>query len=282
MQLTKGAIGNLINRYRAVLKKCHLLNVFGSLAVAGMLVMGGAAAAGAATATAKILINGTDYTDTADINCTGAVDFGVYTNAATGTFTGKKLNVSTTPGELGGGNVGLWATSTSPESARSVINFGQTGTTESIDIEVTDNSSMEEISIGVWSSGGQEEVGGEINLSAETVTINGIYAQNTTTTTEYDQAVIDINAGKTYIDVTSGQPGRADAIVAMSQGIINIESDLYVNTQGGNGYAIVTRGDSTIAINTSGTHIVQMNGDINFNYDKKPLERELMQMLISR
>lgn len=278
MQLTKGAIGNLINRYRAVLKKCHLLNVFGSLAVAGMLVMGGAAAAGAATATAKILINGTDYTDTADINCTGAVDFGVYTNAATGTFTGKKLNVSTTPGELGGGNVGLWATSTSPESARSVINFGQTGTTESIDIEVTDNSSMEEISIGVWSSGGQKEVGGEINLSAETVTIKGhsnsgwiygIYAQNTTTTTEYDQAVIDINAGKTYIDVTSGQPGRADAIVAMSQGIINIESDLYVNTQGGNGYAIVTRGDSTIAINTSGTHIVQMNGDINFNYDKK-------------
>ncbi len=40
--LTKGAIGNLINRYRAVLDKCRLLNVFGSLAVAGMLVMGGA------------------------------------------------------------------------------------------------------------------------------------------------------------------------------------------------------------------------------------------------
>lgn len=48
MQLTKGAIGNLINRYRAVLKKCHLLNVFGSLAVAGMLVIGGAGAAWAA------------------------------------------------------------------------------------------------------------------------------------------------------------------------------------------------------------------------------------------
>lgn len=49
MQLTKGAIGNLINRYKAVLKKCHLMNTFGSLAVAGMLVMGGAAAAGAVT-----------------------------------------------------------------------------------------------------------------------------------------------------------------------------------------------------------------------------------------
>ena len=51
MQLTKGAIGNLINRYKAVLKKCHLMNTFGSLAVAGMLVMGGAAAAGAVTVT---------------------------------------------------------------------------------------------------------------------------------------------------------------------------------------------------------------------------------------
>lgn len=39
MTMSKGAVGNLINRYRAVLKKCHMLNVFGSLAVAGMLVM---------------------------------------------------------------------------------------------------------------------------------------------------------------------------------------------------------------------------------------------------
>lgn len=46
MQLTKGAIGNLINRYKAVLKKCHLMNTFGSLAVAGMLVMGGAGGRG--------------------------------------------------------------------------------------------------------------------------------------------------------------------------------------------------------------------------------------------
>lgn len=52
MQLTKGAIGNLINRYKAVLKKCHLLNVFGSLAVAGMLIMGGVGVAGATDYTA--------------------------------------------------------------------------------------------------------------------------------------------------------------------------------------------------------------------------------------
>ncbi len=40
MNLSKNAIGNLINRYKAVLKKCHLLNTFGSLAVAGMLAAG--------------------------------------------------------------------------------------------------------------------------------------------------------------------------------------------------------------------------------------------------
>ena len=50
MQLTKGAIGNLINRYKAVLKKCHLMNTFGSLAVAGMLIMGGAGVAVAESA----------------------------------------------------------------------------------------------------------------------------------------------------------------------------------------------------------------------------------------
>ena len=48
MKLSKGAYCNLINRYRAVLKKCHLLNTFGSLAVAAMLLMGGASAAQAA------------------------------------------------------------------------------------------------------------------------------------------------------------------------------------------------------------------------------------------
>ena len=61
--LTKGAIGNLVNRYRAVLKKCHLMNVFGSLAVAGMLVMGGAETAGAVNYTTVITGNEKAYTD---------------------------------------------------------------------------------------------------------------------------------------------------------------------------------------------------------------------------
>ena len=58
--LTKGAIGNLVNRYRAVLKKCNLINTFGSLAVASMLVLGGVGVANAAEST--ITLNGQNAT----------------------------------------------------------------------------------------------------------------------------------------------------------------------------------------------------------------------------
>ena len=61
MKQTKGAIGNLLNRYRAVLKKCHLLNTFGSLAVASMLVMGGV---GVAQANDKYPLDGVAHTIT--------------------------------------------------------------------------------------------------------------------------------------------------------------------------------------------------------------------------
>ncbi|WP_291448385.1 hypothetical protein, partial [Desulfovibrio sp.] len=50
--LTKGAIGNLVNKYRSVLKKCRLLNLFGSLALTGALTVGAAGMAGAAPASA--------------------------------------------------------------------------------------------------------------------------------------------------------------------------------------------------------------------------------------
>ena len=62
--LTKGAIGNLVNKYRAVLKKCGLLNIFGSLALAGALTVGAAGMAGAAAPDDPVTINTTtSYTN---------------------------------------------------------------------------------------------------------------------------------------------------------------------------------------------------------------------------
>ena len=40
MKLSKKAIGNLINKYRAVISKCRLVNALGTLAVAGVLLLG--------------------------------------------------------------------------------------------------------------------------------------------------------------------------------------------------------------------------------------------------
>ena len=59
--MSKGAMGNLINKYRAVLKKCHLLNVFGSLAMAGTLVATGAIAASATEYSSRITGEETEY-----------------------------------------------------------------------------------------------------------------------------------------------------------------------------------------------------------------------------
>ena len=79
MKQTKGAIGNLLNRYRAVLKKCHLLNTFGSLAVAGMLVMGGASYANALDIDGDYIVDSTLSTATTDpqgyedLNVTGNI-----------------------------------------------------------------------------------------------------------------------------------------------------------------------------------------------------------------
>ena len=36
MTLSRGAIGNLVNRYRAVLRKCRMMNVFGSRETRGL------------------------------------------------------------------------------------------------------------------------------------------------------------------------------------------------------------------------------------------------------
>ena len=72
MKQTKGAIGNLLNRYKAVLKKCHLLNTFGSLAVASMLVLGGASYANALDIEGDYNVSGTLST-TEDLNATGNI-----------------------------------------------------------------------------------------------------------------------------------------------------------------------------------------------------------------
>lgn len=192
MQLTKGAIGNLINRYRAVLKKCHLLNVFGSLAVAGMLVMGGAAAAGA------VAIHQTT---------TGTHDYRGENLIYTGTFLFKdpiQAGLPTVRNQVQV-NVGDYTTN-------SITSTGLGGVCALLGghINLTANS----ISITSTDTSGS---------------YSALWAQNNSTNSDGipvdERASITINAENTNIKAANS------AIVAMSNGIIEFNGNLHVEAQ---------------------------------------------------
>ena len=287
MQLTKGAIGNLINRYTAVLKKCHLMNTFGSLAVAGMLVMGSAGVAVSssdpiqykATSGSKIVSTNINYAGNAEtvILAQGYDPHNEKDIAGQITFTGENLSLSSEGSIDNGQRVGVHASGFGTKD-QPTVTLGN-GSTKSININVVEKKSG---SIGLWAYGSHQYIsdvkqlsGGEISIKSDTITIYtegkkwtyGIYAQNCSTENNYKLANIDIDAENIYIDSKSGEDGGGAAIVAMSQGIINIAGNLYVNTRQGNTHAIIARGDASVTINQDGANTVQMNGDIDFNYD---------------
>lgn len=216
------------------------------------------------------------------INISGAYDVGIYRDqGGNSNYFGEKIIIDTTEGkQWGKGNVGVWATYTNKDADRAVINLGDSTKTNIISVNVVDNfvGDKPDIAVGLWASGEVDNVniqGGQINVNgnllkitgySESGAIYGIYAQNKTTTSPNNLAEININTENTYINVSTGENalGEGEAIVAMSQGIVNINSNLEVH--GDN--AIIARGDAKVTINESGEKTTILNGDINFNYDK--------------
>lgn len=101
-----------------------------------------------------------------------------------------------------------------------------------------------------------------VNLKADVIDINardaGLWVQNNSTGHEEHFAKLNIEAGELHINAGRG-------IVSFSQGDVTINADTYINATSD---AILSRGDSKVTINADGTHVVQMKGDINFNYDE--------------
>lgn len=96
-------------------------------------------------------------------------------------------------------------------------------------------------------------------------TVYGLYVQNFTTEAEEGKrAKLVVNAENTIINVKAATEGGASGLVAMSQGILDVNSNLEVNADN----AIVVRGDAKVTINESGEKTTKLNGDINFNYDE--------------
>ena len=226
-----------------------------------------------AAATAGIINGSSDK----DINIAGALDVGIYRGAAgISSYTGENIVIDTTPGVgWGKGNVGVWATGVSGEQS-AVVDLGAEGKSN-IKINIVDDyvGSSPSISNAIWASGNNGYSGGVVNVNGKSLYITAysesggvyaLYAQNNTTNAEDNLATININTDNTYISASTGENalGNGSAIVAMSQGVININSNLEVYADD----AIIARGDAVVKVNEDGTHTTKLNGDINFNYDK--------------
>lgn len=215
MQLTKGAIGNLINRYRAVLKKCHLLNVFGSLAVAGMLVMGGAAAAGAAASDVALGAGGS-YDKTDKVN--HLMGGGLYKNnrlTADTTTVASDIPLSVEGGsisEIIGGSYISGTNANYKNATHGTITTTISGETTSAEFVVggsklanNDGAALKTGTTAVTIKGGTFGTEGKTN--AYELVMGGNYiktgtAANGTATT--DGSSVTVNDGKFYASVVGG------------------------------------------------------------------------------
>lgn len=123
-----------------------------------------------------------------------------------------------------------------------------------------------------------------MNLHSEDDYVYGVYAMNSSTNRRDDNsnmlegaketAKVVINAENTIINATAGtvidpeyKEHRAIGIVAMSEGEVEINGNLFVNAD----TAVLARGKAVVNINKDkkADTIVQLNGDINFNYQKE-------------
>ena len=214
------------------------------------------------------------------VQLNGIIAYGEGTSAS---FTGEEIAVNLdVQANFTGGNYsfsGVSASSLDGENGADITLGGDE--TKNISVNVNVNGMGKDYgldAIGLWAGNNytteQTNNGGLLSVNAENLNVTvhsekgsayGIYAQNSTThTTAARPATLIINAKNTHVVATSGVEGSSSALVAMSQGLLEINGNLYA--RGDN--VLVARGDATVNINQSGTNTVQLEGDVNFNFDK--------------
>lgn len=180
---------------------------------------------------------------------------------------------------------GITAGSMKGENAGTLILGGDQ--TQSIQIDVNVNGTGLDSegntqglgAVGLWALNNYQKVqtnnGGNIVVNSDNLEITvhsehgsayGILAQNSTTkTTAETPSTVTVNAENTKIIATSGVEGAAAALVALSQGQLTVNGNLYAKGD----KALVARGGAIVKINKSESKTVRLIGDIDFNYDKK-------------
>lgn len=259
MQLTKGAIGNLINRYKAVLKKCHLMNTFGSLAVAGMLVMGGAAAAGAAAAPDVALGAGGSYDKTDKVN--HLMGGGLYkgNKLTANTAVDSDITLSVEDGsisEIIGGSYISGTNADYKNATHGTITTTISGGTTSAEFVVggsklanNDGATLETGTTAVTINGGTFGTEGKIN--AYELVMGGNYVKTGTAadgTATTQGSSVTVNDGKFHASVVGGSVAHR----YNGTGVSTV-------TDNGNTSVIITGG----TFNPSETDLSDANGGIN-------------------
>ena len=251
--LTKGAIGNLVNRYRAVLKKCTLINTFGSLAVASMLVMGGAGVASAA--------NGGSFDPTVDVS----------------QFSGGSISYTDVDWTYSGTDAdGFYA---KPNASGTKLDLGGEGKSVKINLTNTDPA-LSWTMAGIYAKRSSSPAtvvtvkGSLLDVSVSTIT-NDCYAlmASSATTTLPDAAhrgTLNVTADTVILKATSTN-GVAGGIVSMTGGELNVNAKkLTVNADN----AIIARGNAILRVNSNADGsvynpdaVVELNGDVLFDID---------------
>ncbi len=209
-----------------------------------------------------ITINATDYWN---YGSTGYALVGIFPNSKSVSFTGKNIAVHVEASGL-------------LQSSKSLLGFGMDAYEEAKVILGAADSNVEfaidsdvEI-IGIRSMlGAYVEINGEsfvMNAESSGATwIYGLYAVNgpgDPNLPEEERATLIVNSENTYINVKSAIEKSAGALVAMSQGILKVNGNLYATGD----RVVVARGDAIVHINESNTRTVQLTGNVDFNYDE--------------
>ena len=185
--LTKGAIGNLVNKYRAVLKKCRLLNLFGTLALTGALTVGAAGMAGAAPTWGPdqdVTITGTETLSNG--GQAQSLDIGGAGNSLTVSSSTGHLYVSGTTTLNDGGTLtlntgphGLLGTTDSASEAADTWtgSFGMTGGTLTI---ANSQLQMDAVTISDGTATISGQIGGGTNWDDGAMLVGGLNGAATT------------------------------------------------------------------------------------------------------
>ncbi len=285
--LTKGAMGNLINRYRAVLKKCTLLNIFGSLAVASMLVMGGASCANAVDL--SDLTDGVTFKDGAATVDPGSGKYVAGEKLESGENTLSSTSISLTnqdfKGELNAGSLASGVnTKATVTSASITINGGSfdgtpdegeyfpirgggiaaNGGESNVDTSAIQISNATLTNTSIWAGGVVVDYDGKAHTGTSSITIDGTIASNVTVYGGSDGGSV----GTSTIAVT----GNSEVETIFAGGDNDIVDNVTITLDSGaRVYNIITNGSNNSQVKKA---TIEINGGEILGYQGNAIYKE--------